>query len=142
MKNFNIKEWVKTHKPHTAGIIAVAVVAIALIVATASGAFAPAKHVADHSVEPTTNSASDTNKAEKPTDVDVNVKANDDKDIPDKAETNTKANPNVSETTTEKVEEKKTTADTDTKTAKSTTAPSANKSNAGTTKSSNSSSTS
>lgn len=76
MKDFNIKEWVKAHKPHTAGIITATIVAIALIVATASGAFAPAKHVADHSVEPTTNSASDTTKA-KPADVGVNVKADD-----------------------------------------------------------------
>lgn len=71
-----IKTWVRTHKPHTAGIATAVIVAIALIVATASGAFAPAKHVADHSVEPTTNSASDTTKA-KPADVGVNVKADD-----------------------------------------------------------------
>lgn len=76
MKDFHVKEWVKTHKPHTAGIITATIVAIALIVATASGAFAPAKHVADNSVKPTTNSASDTTKA-KPTDVGVNVKADD-----------------------------------------------------------------
>jgi hypothetical protein len=142
MKNFNIKEWVKTHKPHTAGIITVTVVVTALIVATASGAFAPTKSMADESVKPTTSASSNTNKAKKPTDVDVNVKADDDKEVSDKAETNAKANPNVSETTTEKVEENKTTADTGTKTAKSTTAPSANKSNAGTSKSSGSSSAS
>lgn len=69
MKDFNIKEWVKTHKPHTAGIIAATIVAIALIVATTSGAFAPAKHVAD-------NSASNADKA-KPAVVGVNVKADD-----------------------------------------------------------------
>jgi hypothetical protein len=87
MKDFHVKEWVqthaktvsewvKTHKPHTAGIITATIVAIALIVATASGAFAPAKHAADHSVEPTTNSVSDKDKA-KPADVGVNVKADD-----------------------------------------------------------------
>lgn len=76
MKDVHIKEWVKTHKPHTAGIITAVFVAIALIVATASGAFAPAKHVADNSATPTTSSASDTTKTE-PADVDVNVKADD-----------------------------------------------------------------
>lgn len=88
MKDFHIKEWaqthvskvfewVKTHKPHTAGILAAVIVAVALIVATASGAFAPAKHVTDNSVEPTTHSASKADKAKEPADVDVNVKADD-----------------------------------------------------------------
>jgi len=62
MKDFHVKKWVKTHKLHTAGIIAAVIVAIALIT--------------DNSVKPTTNSASDADKA-KPAVVGVNVKADD-----------------------------------------------------------------
>lgn len=69
-----IKTWVRTHKPHTAGIATAVIVAIALIVATASGAFAPAKH--KNSIKPTASASSDAGKAETPADVDMSVAAN------------------------------------------------------------------
>jgi len=68
---------------------------------------------------------------------DTTLKGDAGKEVLDKVENNAKANPNVTEATTEKAEENKTTADTSTETAKPTTTPSTSKSNADETEKSN-----